>query len=72
MIQLTVGFQERPATKRSDSEFASSITFRDRSRESNFAVVHDRISMPCQESAPRKVILLANSDFHIYFPTSNR
>jgi hypothetical protein len=31
------------------------VTLRDRSRESDFAVVHDRISMPRQESAPRKV-----------------
>ncbi len=36
-------------------EFASGITFRDRSRKSSFAILPDRISKPGQESAPRKV-----------------
>jgi hypothetical protein len=31
------------------------LTFRDRSRKSSFAILSDRISMPGQESAPRKV-----------------
>jgi hypothetical protein len=37
------------------AQYRFTLTFRDRSRKLDFAVLHDRISMPCLESTPRKV-----------------
>src|SRR4051812_29043415 len=48
-----------PGIETTESEgephYGFTLTFRDRSRKSSFAILPDRISKPSQESAPRKV-----------------
>jgi hypothetical protein len=45
---------------RDTAHYRFTLTFRDRSRKSSFAILPDRSSMPRPESTPRKVIPLAN------------
>jgi predicted enzyme related to lactoylglutathione lyase len=56
-----IPFQRCPPSEIKDRAFLScsilwfTLTFRDSSRKPGFAILHDRISKPGQESAPRKV-----------------
>ncbi len=55
MIHLVAIFQAQAATKRSDSEFASGITFRDLCGNPNVPTLAGCFLKPKHESAPRKV-----------------